>query len=195
MEVANHTAERLLEATKSRLLAGGYADLSTRKVAVEAGVPLSQIHYHFGSRKGLVLALLERENELLLERQRGMFGRDAPLWQRYEQACDFLEQDLASGYVRILQEMIAAGWSDDGIAGRVRVALDGWRRTLAEVAERDLADGPLSPAQLGDLVCFTFLGAESVLLLDRDDEEARSQVLGALRAIGGLIRAIEEQDR
>lgn len=192
VEVVNDTAERLLEATKARLLAGGYADLSTRKVAAEAGVPLSQIHYHFGSRKGLVLALLERENELLLERQRGLFGQEVPLSQRYEQACDFLEQDLASGYVRILHEMIAAGWSDEGIAGRVRAAVDGWRLTLAEVAARDLGHGPLSPAHAADLVCFAFLGAESVLLLDRDDEEARVRVLGALRAIGRMIRVAEE---
>ena len=194
MEVGSDTAQRLLEAAKSRLLADGYADLSTRKVAAEAGVPLSQIHYHFGSRKGLVLALLERENELLIGRQRALFGQVTPLWQRYEQACDFLEQDLASGYVRILQEMIAAGWSDESIAGRVRAAVDGWRRTLTEVVERDLGDGPLSPAQLGDLVCFTFLGAESVLLLERDDGEARVRVMGALRAVGGVIRAVEEHE-
>ena len=38
-----------------------------------------------------------------------MYAEDVPLWQRYEQACDFLEDDLESGYVRVLQEMIAAG--------------------------------------------------------------------------------------
>ena len=43
----------------TRLLADGYAGLSTRKVAEEAGVPLSQLHYHFGSKGGLILALLE----------------------------------------------------------------------------------------------------------------------------------------
>lgn len=195
MDVEIDTAERLLEAAKSRLLAGGYADLSTRKVAAEAGVPLSQIHYHFGSRKGLVLAVLERENELLLARQQALFRQVIPLWQRYEQACDFLEQDLASGYVRILHEMIAAGWSDESIAGRVRTAIDGWRRTITEVVDRDLGNGPLSPAQLGDLVCFTFLGAESVLLLERDDEEARARVMRALRGVGGVIRAVEEEER
>ena len=41
-----------------------------------------------------------------------MYAEEAPLWQRYEQACDFLEDDLESGYVRVLQEMIAAGWSN-----------------------------------------------------------------------------------
>jgi AcrR family transcriptional regulator len=49
-------------AARSRLLADGHAGLSTRKVAEEAGVPLSQLHYHFGSKQGLVLALFEEEN-------------------------------------------------------------------------------------------------------------------------------------
>ena len=53
----------ILEAARSRLLADGYAGLSTRKVAEDAGVPLSQIHYHFGSKQGLILALLEHENQ------------------------------------------------------------------------------------------------------------------------------------
>src|SRR5213592_1068661 len=99
----------IIEAARRRLLADGYAGLSTRKVADEAGVPLSQLHYYFGSKGGLILALFEED------RQRRMYAEDAPLWQRYERACDFLEDDLDSGYVRVLQEMVAAGWSNDDI--------------------------------------------------------------------------------
>ncbi len=105
------TSQLILDAARTRLLADGYARLSTRKVAQEAGVPLSQVHYHFGSKGGMVLALLHAENERRLARQAAMYAEDAPLWRRYEQACDFLEDDLESGYVRVLQEMIAAGWS------------------------------------------------------------------------------------
>ncbi len=88
------------QAARECLLADGHAHLSTRRVADRAGVPLSQIHYHFGGRQGLVLALLAHQNEQLLERQKTMYGAEAPLWQRYEQACAFLEDDLDSGYVR-----------------------------------------------------------------------------------------------
>ena len=49
-----------------------------------------------------------------------MYAEDAPLWQRYERACDFLEDDLDSGYVRVLQEMIAAGWSNKELGDAVR---------------------------------------------------------------------------
>ena len=32
-------------------------------------MPLSQLHYHFGSKQGLILALLEEENQRRLDRQ------------------------------------------------------------------------------------------------------------------------------
>ncbi len=54
------TAATILAAARERLLIDGYAGLSTRKVA----------------------------------RQAGMYAQDWPLWRRYEQACDFLEDDL-----------------------------------------------------------------------------------------------------
>ena len=110
------TRARILDAARSCLLADGYANLSTRRVAEAADVPLSQIHYYFGSKQELILAVLAAENERLLARQASMYAGDEPLWRQWERACDFLETDLESGYVRILQEMIAAGWSDATVA-------------------------------------------------------------------------------
>ncbi len=69
MTTATDTRTQLLAAGKSALLESGYAELSTRRIADAAGVPLSQIHYHFGSRQNLVLAVLADENARLLERQ------------------------------------------------------------------------------------------------------------------------------
>jgi AcrR family transcriptional regulator len=113
---APDTRTQLLAAGKTALLESGYAALSTRRIAEAAGVPLSQIHYHFGSRQNLVLAVLDDENARLLERQSRLYGAEMPVWRQWEQACDFLEDDLRSGYVRVLQEMTAAGWSDAKIA-------------------------------------------------------------------------------
>ena len=59
----------LLEAAKRVLLEQGYAGLSTRAVAAEAGTQMSQIRYHFGSKEGMVLALFEHMNEALIARQ------------------------------------------------------------------------------------------------------------------------------
>ena len=68
------TSTTLLEAAKKVLRQNGYAGLSTRDVAEAAGVPLSQIHYHFGSKQGMVLALFEYLNAQLLDRQNALFG-------------------------------------------------------------------------------------------------------------------------
>ena len=187
------TRATILAAARARLLAEGYANLSTRAVAEEAGVPLSQIHYHFGSRQLLILAVLEAENARLLERQRRMYAGPEPLWRHWEMACDFLDEDLESGYVRVLQEMIAAGWSDDTVAAAVRDLLGGWYRLLGDVARRE-ADrmgglGPFTPEEVSMLMGLPFMGAEAAILLGMDEREfpARS----ALRKIGALIRDAE----
>jgi AcrR family transcriptional regulator len=188
------TRTLILDAARRRLLADGYAGLSTRKVAEEAGVPVSQLNYHFGSKQGLILALLEEENQRRLERQTRMYAEDAPLWQRYERACDFLEDDLDSGYVRVLQEMIAVGWSNTEIGAAVRELLGGWFALLAEVArEAARRHGPLGPftaEELVALVASAFYGAEALLLLGFDREVL--PIRSALRRVGVLIRQLEE---
>jgi AcrR family transcriptional regulator len=188
------TARSILHAAKESLLDTGLNGLSTRSIAEAAGVPLSQIHYHFGSKQRLVLAVLEAENQRLLERQEQMFESDLPLWKQWEQACDFLDDDLESGYVRVLHEMIAAGWSDPEIAAVVWKQLNGWQDLLAGVARRAAAKlgglGPFTPEEIGVLAGVPFIGAEAYLLMGVQEREypARS----ALRKVGGIIRAMEE---
>ena len=107
------TSTVVLEAAKKMLRQKGYAKLSTRDVAAAAGVPLSQIHYHFGSKQGMVLALFEHLNSQLLDRQDAMFHDSSlTLSEQWDRACDYLDEDIASGYVRVLQELIAASWAD-----------------------------------------------------------------------------------
>jgi AcrR family transcriptional regulator len=189
----NATRSAILEAARQRLLADGFARLSTRAVADAAGVALSQLHYHFGSKQRLILDVLESENVGRLARQTEMYGQDRPLWQRYEQACDFLEDDLESGYVRLLQEMIAAGWSDAIIGTRVREILQDWLALLVEItrqAETTLgALGPFPPEELAALVGQAFLGGEALLLLGFD--RRNWPVRAALRRFALVIRELE----
>jgi len=192
--VAVDTQTLILEAARRRLLADGYAGLSTRKVAEEARVPLSQLHYHFGSKQGLILKLLEEENQRRLDRQRYMYAEDTPLWRRYERACDYLEEDLGSGYVRVLQEMIAAGWSNLEVQAAVRELVGGWFVLLAEVArDAERRYGPLGPftaEEVGTLIGAAFIGAEALLLLGFD--RTFMPIRSALRRIGVVIRQLEE---
>jgi AcrR family transcriptional regulator len=191
-EIATNTI--ILGAAKRALLDVGYAGLSTRRIAESAGVPLSQIHYHFGSKQALVLAVLEEENRSLLRRQERMYAEDIPLWKQWEQACDFLDEDLDSGYVRVLQEMMAAGWSNAGIGEAVRRLLRQWFALLSDVVDRAKDKvgglGPFTADEVGLLVGAPFIGVEALLLLGFSEEELPSR--SALRKFGEVIRALEE---
>jgi AcrR family transcriptional regulator len=188
------TAGSILVAAKQALLEVGYARFSTRIIAERAGVPLSQIHYHFGSKQKLVLAILAEENQRLLDRQKIMFESEAPLWKQWEQACDLLEDDLASGYVRVLHELIAAGWSDPEIAGAVWGQLRGWQEILSAVAERASGElgglGPFTSAEVAALAGLPFIGAEAYILLGVEEDQLPAR--SALRKVGALIRVMEE---
>lgn len=192
--MAAETSTKIMESARECLLADGYANLSTRKVADRASVPLSQIHYHFGGKQGMVLALLDHENQRLVGRQRQMYAASVPLWKRYEQACEFLDDDLASGYVRVLQEMIAAGWSDSAVARQVLAMLQAWMDLLEDVAReaetRFGSLGPFSPAELAALIGMSFIGGESMILLG--DKGWDERVRASLRRVTDLIRTFEE---
>ena len=190
------TGTTLLEAAKKVLRQNGYSGLSTRDVAAAAGVPLSQIHYHFGSKQGMVLALFEHLNTQLLDRQDALAGDGTlKLSEQWDRACDYLDDDIASGYVRVLQELIAASWVDAGVAKVVRAAIMGWVDLIAGVArkaERDIGGlGTFSPEDLAALVANAFIGAESHYLLGLEKKGA--PVRQALRRVGDLIRIAEGQ--
>ena len=188
------TSTNLLEAAKKVLRQSGYAGLSTRDVAAVAGVPLSQIHYHFGSKQGMVLALFEHLNAQLLDRQDALFGDPTlRLSAQWDRACDYLDDDIASGYVRVLQELIAASFSDTEVAKVVRAGIMGWVELIVGVARRAEEKfgglGPLTPEEIGAFAANAFIGAESLYLLGL--EKKGVPLRQALRRVGDLIRLAE----
>jgi hypothetical protein len=141
-----------------------------------------------------MLLVLDMENQQRLGRQAAMYQSNLPLWKQWQQACDFFVEDLESGYVRVLMEMTAAGWSNPEIADAVSAQIRGWFGLLAEVAQRAAERfgslGPFTPEELAALAGLPFLGAEAVILLGLDESKIAARP--ALRKIGELLRMIEE---
>jgi AcrR family transcriptional regulator len=183
------TRERVLEAARDVLLERGYAQTSTRAVAERAGVGLSLVHYHFGSKQQLLVEVLERENELLLGRQRDLYATPGPLAEKWHAACAFLDEDVRSGYVRVLWELWAAGLADETLAARWRSAVGSWRALLESVATEWTAtiDArlPLTPRGLATLITNVFQGIEVELLAGVTEQEAAHREV--LDVLGGLI--------
>src|SRR5688500_5283940 len=93
------TEAKILAAAFRRLAQEGYAALSIREIAKDAGVNHALINYHFGSKDQLVIAVLDHANQRLLERQRRMYKSAVGFAEKWAEARRFYEADLASGFV------------------------------------------------------------------------------------------------
>ena len=195
---SDNTRSQILTAAEATLREHGYAALSTRQIASSAGIPLSQIHYHFGSKQGLLASLFEFQTERLLDRQQRMFADTSTMLStKWDLACKYLDDDVDSGYVRVQMELLAAGWSDPAIASIVRAGLRGWTGLIADLAraaEESLGGlGGFDAEEIAALVGGAFLGAEAQLLVGLED--AKVPIRRALRRIGQTIRDRETQQQ
>jgi len=158
------TRDRIIEAAREVLVTHGHAGTSTRAVAEEAGVNLSQVHYHFGGRQGLLIEVLHRENEALLARQNALFSAPGPLSEKWRLACDFLDDDMRSGYVRVLWELWGAGLTDPELQAGWREAVMKWIELLESVFAAWIDDVglelPITARVMTNLVGSVFYGVE-----------------------------------
>ena len=70
--------EALLDAAERLLVDVGYAGITTRRLAEEAGVNHGLVHYYFGSNENLLVRALERFTERLIDAPaRALRGRHA----------------------------------------------------------------------------------------------------------------------
>jgi AcrR family transcriptional regulator len=187
------TRAQLLEAAAGVLQERGFAATSMRVVAERAEVQLSLVHYHFGSKRGLLVAVLDHLTEQLIERQQALFADDAPFSAQWRTACEYLEEDVRSGYVRILWELWAAGLADPQLAERWRATQRRWRSLIEARLERLRSESgvelPASPRVLATLIGNVFEGAETELLAGVTEEDAPH--LAALEACAVLIERAE----
>jgi AcrR family transcriptional regulator len=191
----DETRRQILTAAREALSTNGAAGTTTRAIADRAGVRVSLVHYHFGGKQQLLAAVLDEENERLLERQRTLFARPEPLAEKWRKACAYLLDDLTSGYVRILWELWSEGLADDELAARWRQATAGWRDLLTQVADEWTTAHdvklPISPRALATLVGDAFLGAEAEILVGVSENEAPHHE--ALASVAKLIEWAENR--
>ena len=127
------TEEAFLDAAERLLIEVGYAGISTRRLAEEAGANHGLVHYYFGSMENLFVRVLERFTERLIARQREMYARsDISGLEKWRTAMGYLEADLTAGYPKIWLELQALGWNHPDIAERVGRVNAQWRAVLTE---------------------------------------------------------------
>ena len=127
------TEDAFLDAAERLLIEVGYAGISTRRLAEEAGANHGLVHYYFGSMENLLARVLERFTERMIARQREMYARsDISGLEKWRTAMGYLEADLTAGYPKIWLELQALGWNRPDLAKRVSRVNGRWRAVLTE---------------------------------------------------------------
>jgi AcrR family transcriptional regulator len=126
------TKELFLDAAERLLVRVGYAGITTRAVAEEAGANHGLVHYYFGSMDELFVQVLESFTQRLIERQRSMYSADIPFIEKWRAAMGYLGEDLASGYQKVWLELQALAWNKPHLQDRVRVVNAEWRSVVID---------------------------------------------------------------
>jgi AcrR family transcriptional regulator len=126
----HETEQALLDAAERLLVENGAAGITTRRVAEEAGANHGLVHYYFGSVEQLLVRVLERFTERLIERQRELYAADLPFLEKWRTAMAYLEEDRP--YQKIWFELQALAWNRPELQERlIRVHAE-WRDVLLE---------------------------------------------------------------
>lgn len=193
-EVAD-TEARILDAAFRRLHEDGYARLSTRDIAAEAGVNHALIHYYFRTKDRLVMAALDEANRRLLDRQGRMYSAPGGFAEKWAQARAFYQQDLASGFVRVQMELWAASLSNVALRQEFLPRFMSWRRIVEGGVRDALAhyrlDLPFSADAIACWIVDFWVGMEFEMLLGIAEEEAHHQE--ALDAMQRLLEHLDAQ--
>jgi AcrR family transcriptional regulator len=131
-EKRRRATEALLDAAERLLVEIGHAGITSRRLANEAGVNNGLVHYYFGSMEEVLVQVLERFTEGLIERQREMYAADLPFLEKWKTAWNYQEDDLDSGYSKIWLELQAVAWNRPDLRERVAAVDAEWRGVLTE---------------------------------------------------------------
>jgi AcrR family transcriptional regulator len=187
------TRTLILEAARRRLVEGGYANLNVRDIARDAGVNHALISYHFRGKQQLVLAVLDEANKTLLGRQARMYQADASASRKWQQACDFYEDDLRSGFVWLLMELMGASFNDAELRAEFVPRWLSWQKLVESGVEDFIAESgldlPVPGRVIAAWISWFWIGMEAGMTLGITEEQGHQRE--ALAAVATLLKLVE----
>jgi AcrR family transcriptional regulator len=192
------TKTKILDAAFRQVLDKGYAALSMREIAKDAGVNHALINYHFRSKDQLVIAVLDEANRQLLQRQQSMYAAPGGFAEKWAQARRFYKDDTASGFVRLQAELWAASMSNAELREKFLPRLLAWRQLVFGGVRDAFATlktqgvklpKPFTAETIGVWISEFWLGMEFVDLIGTPRETAEHEA--ALDAVQHLLEQLD----
>jgi AcrR family transcriptional regulator len=199
---AADTKARILEAAFRRLATEGYAALSVREIARDAGVNHALINYHFRSKDQLVIDVLDAANQRLLARQTAMYSGTSGFADKWAEARRFYESDFASGFIRVQAELWAASLANAELREKFVPRLLAWKQLVLKAVREALAalqaggvtlPPPITAEVVACWISEFWLGMEFADLLGVKEEQLQHRA--ALDAVQWLLQSLDDQVR
>lgn len=111
-EQRQQVTAKLMDAAERLLYDVGYAGVTTRAVAEEAGLKHGLVHYYFGSMDELLTQTLERFVDQLAEALEALYEDPSLSFaDKWRLGSQFWVDEPASRFPKILLELLAMGWN------------------------------------------------------------------------------------
>jgi AcrR family transcriptional regulator len=176
------TRDRMVAAAVETLKREGFGGSTARAIAQTGGFNQALIFYHFGTLHQLLLAALDRTSTERMERYRSMASeaRDFPGLLRV--AAEVYGEDLRSGHIKVLAEMIAGASSEPELGPEIVRRVEPWiefaTSESSRVLEGSSVEGAVPAEDVAYAVVALYLGIE--LLAHLEGDTARADRLFAL---------------
>jgi AcrR family transcriptional regulator len=177
-ERSANTRQALVEAAIETLKEHGFAGASARAISERAGLNQGLVFYHFGSVANLLLAALDAVSDDRMVRFSAAVDNVSSPNELMDVAARIFREDLDTGHVTVLVEMIAGASSTPGLGAEVASRIGPWFTFTKDAIDKTFGDSPFASLLPADDVAYTivalFLGLEMLTHLDGDRERAFS---------------------
>jgi AcrR family transcriptional regulator len=138
------TRERLVRAAFEALRTMGYAGASSRTIGRIADVNPALVFYYFESVDDLLVTALAESSAERLERFRGVVENARSISELAATLGEIYRDDLASGHVTVVSELVGASVRRQALAERVTALMIPWIDLAEQAVERVLGASPIA---------------------------------------------------
>jgi AcrR family transcriptional regulator len=184
--------EHLVDAAFQTLREEGFARASARAIASRGGFNSALIFYYFDSVNDVLVEALSRSSRAQLEKYEDALARVTTLPDLVASVRSRVHDDMESGHVKVLAELIGASSSDEQLRAAVFEDVKPWMELTERTLERILASsglgGLVPPARVSFAIVALFLGMELLADVTGDDEMVDG-LFDSAQHVAGLLQA------
>jgi AcrR family transcriptional regulator len=167
---SSETRRALVDAAVTTLKTEGFIGASARTIAARAGCNQGLVFYHFGSVANLLLAALDAVSASRRERYMAAASEITSIADLVTVAAAIYQEDLDSGHVRVLAEMIAGALPDPDLGAEVAARIAPWTEFAEQAITTVIGDSPVASlvpaADAAYGIVALYLGLEMLTQLD-----------------------------